>query len=305
MLDVKRLRLLRELAARGTVVAVAEALNYSPSAVSQQLATLEREAGVPLFRRSGRSLQLTTAARLLADEAEELLNHIERIESALRRAQGEVTGRIRVATFQTAMLALLPQTLGRLRAEYPELRVDVVQHEPEAGLYETWVRGFDLVIAEHYPDHATVQFAGLDHAPLLADRIQLALPRLGVHDDFDRVTSLADTAGLPWVMEPRPAASRHWAEQRCRAAGFEPDIRFESADLQAHARLVGSGNAVALLPGLIHLGGRHDLRLVELPGRPHRTIFTAARASSGANPALSVLRAVLTEETALLALDET
>ncbi|MFT4124942.1 MAG: LysR family transcriptional regulator [Gordonia sp. (in: high G+C Gram-positive bacteria)] len=300
MLEVKRLRLLNELASRGTLVAVAEALNYSPSAVSQQLAILEREVGVPLFRRSGRNLELTSTAKFLAAEVEHLLNHIERIESAMRASQGEIRGAVRVAAFQTAMLAILPQALGRLRADYPDLRVDVVQHEPEAALYETSVRGFDLVIAEQYPGHAAGHFDGLDRRPLTQDPIQLALPEIAGDAEFDGVTSLAAAGGLPWVMEPKPAASRHWAEQLCRSAGFEPDIRFETADLQAHVRLVESGNAVALLPGLVHVGRRPRLRLLDLPGRPRRTVFTAARAASDANPAISVLRTVLAEEAGAL-----
>lgn len=298
MIDVKRLRVLRELSARGTVIAVADALDYSPSAVSQQLAALEREVGVPLFRRDGRTLALTAAARFLAEEADELLGHIERIESAMRSNQNEVSGSIRVATFQTAMLALLPQTLSRLRTEYPGLRVDVVQYEPEAGLFETWVRGFDLVIAEHYPAHAPIQFTGLDRQPLTHDRIELALPPRGVNPEFDDVAALIDAAALPWVMEPRPAASRHWAEQLCRTVGFEPDVRFETADLQAHLRLVESGNAAALLPGLIQIGAEPRMRLIGLPDDPHRTIFSAARISSAAHPGITAVRSILTEESA-------
>ncbi|NMO05196.1 LysR family transcriptional regulator [Gordonia sp. TBRC 11910] len=300
MLDVKRLRLLRELASRGTVVAVAEALNYSPSAVSQQLSTLEKEVGVPLFRRSGRNLELTATAQFLADEADDLLNHIERIESQMRLSHGVVSGTVRVAAFQTAMLALLPQVLGRLRAEHPSLRIDVVQHEPETAHFETWARGFDLVIAEQYPGHATVQFSGLDREPLTQDRIQLGLPRHTGDPMFDDVATLADAAALPWVMEPRRAASRHWAEQRCRTAGFEPDVRFETADMQAHVRLIESGNAVGLLPGLVHVGKRPDLRLVDLAEDPRRTVFTAARVSSGSNPAISLLRTMLGVEAAAL-----
>lgn len=296
MIDVKRLRTLRELAARGTVIAVADALDYSPSAVSQQLATLEREVGVPLFRRSGRTLELTAAARFLAAEADEVLGLLERIESAMRRNQDEVSGSVRVATFQTAMLALLPQTLSRLRTEYPGLRVDVVQHEPEAGLFETWARGFDLVIAEHYPDHAPIQFTGLDREPLTRDRIDLAVPTRGINPEFDDVAALPDAAALPWVMEPRPAASRHWTEQLCRTAGFEPDVRFETADLQAHLRLVESGNAAALLPGLIHADADPRVRLIGLPGDPHRTVFSAARLSSARHPGITALRSILAEE---------
>lgn len=297
---MKRLRLLWELSARGTVVQVAEALNYSPSAVSQQLALLEKEVGTPLLRRVGRTLELTAAAEALVAETEELLAGLERAETAAHRVRGEVAGRVRVAVFQTAVLAFMPQTLRRLRTEYPNLRVEMVQHEPETALHETRVRGFDLVVAEQYPGHATAQFDGLDHAPLTYDSIQLALPRVGAGDaEFDLVESLADAAGLPWVMEPRGAASRHWAEQACRSAGFEPDVRYETADLQAHVRLIESGNAVALLPGLVRAESR--LRMVDLPGDPQRSIFTAARISNAEAPAVLAVRETLAIEAASLA----
>ena len=300
MLEMKRLRLLWELSERGTVVQVAEALNYTPSAVSQQLALLEREVGTPLFRRVGRTLELTAAADALVSETAALLAGLERAETAAHRVRGEVAGSIRIAVFQTAVLAIMPQALRRLRTEYPSLRVEMVQHEPETALHETSVRGFDLVVAEQYPGHATAQFAGLDHAPLTFDTIQLALPRVGAADaDFDLVGRLEDAALLPWVMEPRGAASRHWAEQACRTAGFEPDVRYETADLQAHVRLVESGNAVALLPGLVRAETR--LRMVELPGDPHRSIFTAARSSNSESPAVLAVRETLAIEAASLA----
>lgn len=297
---MKRLRLLWELSERGTVVQVAEALNYSPSAVSQQLALLEREVGTPLLRRVGRTLELTAAADALVAETAELLAGLERAETAAHRVRGEVAGSVRVAVFQTAVLAIMPQALRRLRTEYPSLRVEMVQHEPETALHETSVRGFDLVVAEQYPGHATAQFAGLDHAPLTFDAIQLALPRLGAGEaEFDLVERLEDAAALPWVMEPRGAASRHWAEQACRTAGFEPDVRYETADLQAHVRLIESGNAVALLPGLVRAETR--LRMIDLPGDPHRSIFTAARVSNAESPAVLAVRETLAIEAASLA----
>ncbi|KAM9864256.1 HTH-type transcriptional regulator GltC [Leucobacter aridicollis] len=297
---MKRLRLLWELSERGTLVQVAEALNYSPSAVSQQLGLLEREVGTPLLRRVGRTLELTAAAEALVAETAELLAGLERAETAAHRVRGEVAGSVRVAVFQTAVLAIMPQALRRLRTEYPSLRVEMVQHEPETALHETSVRGFDLVVAEQYPGHATAQFAGLDHAPLTFDAIQLALPRVGAGDaEFDLVERLEDAAALPWVMEPRGAASRHWAEQACRTAGFEPDVRYETADLQAHVRLIESGNAVALLPGLVRAETR--LRMIDLPGDPHRSIFTAARLSNAESPAVLAVRETLAIEAASLA----
>lgn len=293
MLEVKRLRLLWELNARGTIVAVARALNYTPSAVSQQLTLLEREAGVPLLRKSGRSVELTAAGEALVAETGQLLANLEQAGAALARSQTSIFGTVRVAVFQTAVLTLIPEVLRELRTSHPHLRVEVAQYEPERGLYETWARSFDLVVAEQYPGHAARHFEGLDRRALLNDPIQLGVPPAG---EFDGITRLEDTAELSWVMEPHPAASRHWAEQACRSAGFEPDVRYETADLQAHIQLVESGNAVALLPGLVHGRTSPRVRLVDLPGAPLRTIFTAARSSAAAHPAVEAVRGALTEE---------
>lgn len=300
MLEMKRLRLLWELRARGTVAAVAEALSYSPSAVSQQLSILEREAGVPLLRRSGRTLELTPAGEALVVETGLLLAGLERAEAALHRVRDEVTGTVRVAAFQTALLSIIPLALRRLREHHPGLRVEVVQFEPGAGLRETWARGFDLVIAEQYPGHAAAHFPGLDRQPLVGDPIRLGLPPFGSDSAFDGVSSLTDAWALPWVMEQQGAASRHWAEQVCRSAGFEPDVRYETADLQVHVRLIESGNAVALLPGLVHVGVATRMRLLDLPDAPRRTVFTAARASAGSHPALAAVRQELGDAAAAL-----
>lgn len=296
MLEMKRLRLLWELKVRGTIAAVAEALNYSPSAVSQQLAVLEREAGVQLLEKSGRTLTLTAAGERLVGETEKLLSGLERAEAMLYLGEEELSGTIRIAVFQTAMLAIMPQALRRLRVLHPKLRVEMVQHEPELGLWETRAFGFDLVIAEQYPGHAARHFDGLDRKVLLRDPIQLALPPVGAFDAaFDAVETLADAAKLPWVMEPHGAASRHWAEQACRSAGFEPDVRYETADLQAHVRLIETGNAVALLPGLTHVDSPERVRLLTLRRDPHRTVFTAVREGGNIHPALSAVRDALTE----------
>ena len=304
MLEMKRLRLLWEFHARGTIAAVAEALNYTPSAVSQQLGILEREAGVPLLRRLGRTLELTPAGEALVVEAEELLAGLERAEAALQRVRAEVTGTVRVATFQTAMLAIVPGALRRVREAYPGLRVEVVQYEPGAALRETWARSFDLVIAEQYPDHSTAHFAGLDREGLTRDPIRLGVPPLGAANGrFDAAQSVADLAEAAWVMEPQGAATRHWAEQVCRQAGFEPDVRFETADLQVHQRLIETGDAVALLPGLARVGAATRMRLLALPGDPQRTIFTAARKSGARNPALVAVRQALASEAAGLGFD--
>jgi DNA-binding transcriptional LysR family regulator len=282
MLDLRRLRLLRELKIRGTIAAVAEALSYSPSSVSQQLALLETEAGVPLLTKSGRRVQLTPQAEVLVTHTALLLERIELMEAELDSSLTEVRGTVRLAVFQSAALGIIPQALTLLATEYPALRVEITQREPENALFETWARDFDLVIAEQYPGHSAPREPDLDRVALCEDELRLG-----------GALSLDDARDRAWVMEPRGTASRHWAEQVCRTAGFEPDVRFETADLQAHIRLIESGNAVALLPDLVWAGRRPSVDLTALAGAPKRQVFTSVREASRERPTIVAIRDVL------------
>lgn len=287
MLDVRRLRLLRELKLRGTIAAVASALSYTPSAVSQQLALLEEEARVPLLVKAGRRVQLTPEAELLVEHTVALLERLELMEAEIHSSLTEVRGTVRLAVFQSAALGIIPQALSRIADEHPQLRIEMTQREPESALFETWTREFDLVIAEQYPGHAAPRHPDLDMIPLYADELSLAVPL------DSGINSLAETSHSAWVMEPRGTASRHWAEQQCRRAGIEPDVRFETADLQAHIRLVESGHATAILPGLVWGTRTPSVALRPMPGRPRRTVFTSVRDSSVGRPSIIACRTVL------------
>ncbi|MGY6498579.1 MAG: LysR family transcriptional regulator [Microcella sp.] len=301
MLDPRRLRLVRELRRRGTVHEVARALSYAPSTVSQQLAQLEREAGTPLFERVGRRLQLTPAGELLAEGASAVLDELERLEQSLAEATEAPSGTVRLAVFQSAALGIVPRALTLLAAEFPALRVEITQREPESALDEVWAREFDLVIAEEYPAHSAPQRDELDRVPLCNDALRLALAPAAAENEPQRpISSLADAASVPWVMEPRGTASRHYAEQVCRRAGFEPDVRFETADLQAHIRLVEAGHAVALVPDLVWGDRPPSVGLLDLPEAPRRTVFTAARRASAHRPAIVACRDVLSRAVAFL-----
>ncbi|MET0811453.1 MAG: LysR family transcriptional regulator [Microbacterium sp.] len=283
MFELRRLRLLHELALRGTLAAVAEALDYSPSTISQQLAQLEKDAGVPLLVADGRRVRLTAQGAALAAHAARALELEEGIRGELESLQPGVAP-VRIAAMQTAVLAILPTALAALA---PSLRVEVAELPPEEGLFELSARRFDLVIAEQYPGHTRAHEAGLERVPLGSDPIRLALP---ASDPADALEALADRA---WVMEPQGTAARQWAVQQCRAAGFEPDVRFELADLTAHVGLIRSGVAVGLLPDLVWAGDRPRVRLVDLPAAPTREVFCAQRTSSTERPGIAVVRDAL------------
>jgi DNA-binding transcriptional LysR family regulator len=269
--------------------------------VSQQLSALEIEAGVALLVKSGRRVRLTAEAELLVEHTHALLERMELLESELAASGQAESGRaasgtVRLAVFQSAALGIVPQALTLFAAEHPGLRVEITQREPESALAAVWAREFDLVIAEQYPGHAAPRSAELDREALCTDVI-----RLGAASPS--VASLSDARGLAWVMEPRGTASRHWAEQTCRVAGFEPDVRFETADLQAHIRLVESGHAVALLPDLVWSGREPSIRTLDLTGMPRREVFTSARRSGSASATIAACRDVLARAVESLNLD--
>lgn len=282
MLDLHRLRLLRELKRRGTMTAVAEAMSFSTSAVSQQLATLEREAGVRLLEPSGRRVRLTPQAEVLVDHAEVLLAEMERAESALARSLDEIGGTLRVAAFQTAVMTLVPQALALLATEHPRLRVEVTELEPEVALPLLAAGQLDLVVAEEYPGQPLPLLTELERIDLLSDELLL------VASAEQRSLSLAALAGRPFVMEPLGTIARHWATATCRQAGFEPDVRYTTSDLQIHLRLVVEDLAVALLPELSGAGARAGVRTRPLDGRPARRIFAAVRRGAADRPAVNL-----------------
>ena len=186
MIDLRRLALLRELHHRGTIAAVAAALSYSSSSVSQQLSQLEREVGVPLLVKSGRRVRLTPAAELLVSHTGDVLERMEALEAALAATGDAVAGTVRLAVFQSAALGIVPQALTLFADEYPALRVEITQREPESALAAVWAREFDLVIAEQYPGHAAPRLAELDREPLCGDELRLAARDTGDRRDRGR-----------------------------------------------------------------------------------------------------------------------
>lgn len=294
MFDLHRLRLLRELKHRGTLAAVAAALSYAPSSVSQQLSQLEAEVGVPLLEPVGRRVRLTAQAEILVAHTEAVLERLERAEADIAASLTDLTGTLRISSFQTAALALLPAALGLLRDEHPRLRVHVTHLEPETALPALQARDFDLVIAEEYPGNPNPRPAGLEQEDLLEDPLHLALPPSVDGDAEGPMAALRSVADHPWVMEPEGSVARHWAVTLCRSAGFEPDVRFETTDLLLHQHLVEQGHAAAFLPDLVQGGRPPSVALRRLPrGRGTRRIFTVVRNGSSRHPAILACRGAL------------
>lgn len=300
MFDLHRLRLLRELKHRGTLAAVAAALSYAPSSVSQQLSQLEAEVGVPLLEPVGRRVRLTEQAEILVAHTEAILERLERAEADIASSLTDLAGTLRIASFQTAALTLVPAALGLLRDLHPHLRVHVTHMEPEKALPALQARDFDLVLAEEYPGNPNPRPAELEQEDLLDDPLHLALPKPADSTDTGGTGTDGPTAALrsmadhPWVMEPEGTAARHWAMTLCRNAGFEPDVRFETTDLLLHLRLVEQQHAAALLPDLVWSGRPPAVPLRQLPrGQRTRRVFTVVRRGRSQHPAILACRDAL------------
>ncbi|MDT0465672.1 LysR substrate-binding domain-containing protein [Streptomyces gibsoniae] len=295
MFDLHRLRLLRELKHRGTLAAVAAALSYAPSSVSQQLSQLEGEVGVPLLEPVGRRVRLTEQAEILVAHTEAVLERLEHAEADIAASLTDLTGTLRIASFQTAALTLIPTALDLLRDAHPHLRVHVTHMEPERALPALQARDFDLVLAEEYPGNPRPRPAELEQEDLFDDPLHLALPEPADSAATDGpMAALRSLADRPWVMEPEGTTARHWAMSLCRNAGFEPDVRFESTDLLLHLRLVEQRHAAAFLPALVRSGRTPSVTLRPLPrGQRTRRIFTVVRRGSSRHPALLACREAL------------
>ncbi|MFJ9867560.1 LysR substrate-binding domain-containing protein [Streptomyces sp. NPDC101165] len=301
MFDLHRLRLLRELKHRGTLAAVAQALSYAPSSVSQQLSQLEAEVGVPLLEPVGRRVRLTEQAEILVAHTEAILQRLERAEADIAASLTDLNGTLRIASFQTAALTLVPTALGLLRELHPHLRVHVTHMEPEKALPALQARDFDLIVAEEYPGNPNPRPAELQQEDLLDDTLHLALPMPadGTETD-DPMAALLSLADHPWVMEPEGTAARHWAMSLCRNAGFEPDVRFDTTDLLLHVRLVEQHHAAAFLPDLVWSGRPPTVPLRHLPrGRRTRRVFTVVRRGRTQHPAIQACRDALRRASAL------
>jgi DNA-binding transcriptional LysR family regulator len=287
VLDLRRLRILRELSRRGTLGAVADALGYSPSTISQQLSQLEAEAGAPLLEPAGRRVRLTPAAEILVRHTEVLLSQMEQAEADLAAVMKTGLAAVRVASFQSAALALMPAALTHLVRAHPSLRVELTVLEPEVSLPALVARDFDLAVIEEYPHRPLPRSDEIERCELLRDELLLAVPAAGWP------SRLAELAGRPWVMEPEGTRARDWTAATCRSAGFEPDVRYTCTDLVMHAALVASGHAAALLPVLSGISASTGATVIPLSDRPERRVFTAIRRGAEKHPAIVAIRAAL------------
>ena len=293
MID-RRLHVLRMVAACGTVTGAAEALHYTPSAVSQQLRTLGKELGVDLVVQDGRRIRLTPAARVLLDHADELFSTWEQIRGEVAAAASEGIGTLRLCGFSTAAAALLPSVAASVHATHPRSRVRIIEADPEEC--------FDLLLADE-ADVAVVVATGTIPATtdprfeqhyLLEDPLDLLVPESHRLAQEGSVL-LGDLVAESWIMD-RPGRPYHQLLQTaCAAAGFSPAVAHIATEWDTGAALVAAGLGIALIPRLAHMPIGYPIVRVPLRGdpSPSRHILTGIRRGSAQQPLIADALATL------------
>ncbi|HKS49445.1 MAG TPA: LysR family transcriptional regulator [Amycolatopsis sp.] len=296
MLDVRRMQVLRAVVTSGSISATARNLGYTPSAISQQLSTLEREAGVRLLERVGRGVRPTPAGLLLSEHAELLSAQLSRAETELAELKAGRAGRLAIRYFATAGAALVPPAVATLHREYPGIRLDLKLLEPYDSMPAVVAGDADVAIVVWHDKPP----AGVDLTHLLDDPYRVALPR--AHPLVaKRVIDLAELADEPWVgNEVVPGPCLDALLTACGAAGFAPNFVMNCEDYQTAQGFVAAGLGIGLVP-VLGLGSPHPGVVVRRVRRPEpiRSIHAAVGAHAMPRPAVRRFLEVLrTRETA-------
>ena len=297
MLSVGRLRVLKEVADHGSFSAAAEALSYTQSAISQQIATLESESGLTLLERHPRGVSLTAAGQTLVGHAEGILTRLEAAEESLAAIAGLRGGRLRMASFPTAGATLMPLAIATFRAAYPDVELTLAEGEPEQIVPRLRAGELDLALLFEFSGETPLE-QGLTRVELLQDTMYLALPRAHRLAEKHRI-QLRDLRGEAWVQTSSSSPCARHVVRSCHAAGFEPNVTFESDDYQTVQGLVAAGVGVALIPELALSVVREDVIIRALsPAPPVRQVIAAAPAGARLVPAAPAMLQVLEESAA-------
>jgi DNA-binding transcriptional LysR family regulator len=299
MLNVGRLRVLREVAHRGSLSAAALSLSYTQSAISQQISTLEAETGLTLLERHPRGVSLTAAGQALVGHAEGILAGLEAAEQALAAIAGLRGGRLRIASFPTAGATLMPRAIAEFRSAYPDVELSLAEGEPEEIAPRLRAGELDLALLFEFAGESLFE-ERMTRVELLEDPMFLALPR--THRLAARQhLRLEDLSAQAWVQTSQSSPCARHVVRSCHVAGFEPNVAFESDDYQTVQGLVAAGVGVALIPRLALSAVREDIAIRSLsPAPPVRSVIAAAPAGARLVPAagamLGILEAIAAEQ---------
>jgi molybdate transport repressor ModE-like protein len=295
MLDLKRLRILREVASQGSFSGAADALYLSQSAVSQQIATLEREVGMQLLDRARGGPKLTDAGRVLVGHAEAAIARLEEAERELAAIAGLEGGELRMASFPSASATLLTEGVSVFHGRHPKVRLSIAEAEPEDSLPRLRGGEIDLALTFDYPSVPSPEDRDLALTLLLTESMHLALPKNHLLANR-QVVPLAELADERWLCGSRPSSCGEVVMRACRDGGFEPQVGFESDDYQVMQGFIAAGLGFTLLPDLALPTLRGDLvvRATDPPA-PKRRVWAATRAEGARSPATEEMLTTLAE----------
>ena len=299
MLDVKRLKVLREVARSGSFSAAAEELGYTQPAISQQISALEREAGTRLLQRGARGVTLTDAGRSLVDHSDAILARLAAAEEELEAIAGLRGGRLRLASFPTAGATLVPLAIAMFSDRHPDVELSLIEAEPEDALPRLRAGDLDVALTFEYSS-----LPGSAHEPLndevelvhlLDDPMYVALP-LDHRFARRRTIRLEQLAEESWSQADCAGLCGRMHVAACEAAGFEPRVGFESDDYNVVQGLVAAGVAISLIPELALSNLRDDVAIVSLGKRaPVRHVAAATLPSAVRSAATDAMLGILVE----------
>src|SRR3954453_1520748 len=295
MLDVKRMRVLREVAVHGSFSAAAEALSFTQSAVSQQIAALERETGTTLVERSARGVRLTDAGRALVRHTDAILARLSEAESELEAIAGLRGGRVRMAAFESAAATLMPPAIAEFRSRHPAVELSMVLSEPEDSLPQLRSGELELAVVFDGGIGESVSHEGLELVELLEDPLYLVMS--ADHPlARKRNIRLSDLAQEPWIGGPADCECTALIRRSCAVAGYDPRITFEIDDYGAVQGLVAAGVGVSLIAEMGLSPVRDDI-VVRSLGRetPVRRVYAAVHDGGYRSPATAAMLDVLRE----------
>ena len=293
MLDVRRMKVLREVAARGSFSAAAEALSFTQSAVSQQVAALEREAGAILLERGPRGVRLTDAGRALVSHADAIIARLEDAEEELAALAGLRGGRLRIASFQSAGATLVPRAVRAFHERHPKVELGMVEAEPDEAQLRLRSGDIDLALVYDFEPIPGTLGGDFELTHLIDDRYDAVIARDHSLADRRRVR-LEDLAGELWIAGSAACGCREITERACRDAGFEPSVAFEADETMAAQALVAAGVGVTIFPRLA-LNPLHPDVVARSLGRdaPVRRIWAARLADGYRSPACEAMLQIL------------
>jgi DNA-binding transcriptional LysR family regulator len=289
MLDVRRLRALRELADRGTIAAAADALHLTASAVSQQLTALEAEVGQPLLDRSRRSVRLTPAADVVLRHADAMLAETERLEASLHALRTGRGATVRIGGFSTSLTGLVLPALADPAFAAAGIGVELVDVEAPECFALLARHELDVVLSMTSPNAPPTDETRQVRVPLHADAMDVALPA-GHPLAGEAAVSLAELAGEAWIAPPAGWSCEHVVTAACAAAGFQQDVRHRCSEWSAAVALVGAGLGVSLVPRLAGTVAAAGAVLRPLaPPVPARHVFAACRGGAEHHAAVTAV----------------